>query len=103
MADRVTSRSRWRAAIARSNGFPLTDDHFDLSQARDKALLTIAYELFSRLTSLRLVVRTIRMISADRPEILRAMDMIDREIARIASLAEDMIAATSFQAKGLPT
>jgi len=103
VAYRTPNGPRARATIAFSNDVPLTDDHFDLSQTRNEVLLTIAHELFARVAPLRLAVQNIRTTSADRSEILGAIDAIDFEIARIASLAEDLIAATCFQAKGLPT
>jgi hypothetical protein len=97
----VTNRPRRQAAITISNSFPLTDDHFELPQTRDEILLAIAHGLFARLTPLRLAAQTIRTASADRPEIVVAIDMIDLQIAVIARLAENLMAATSFQAKGL--
>lgn len=102
-AHRVTNRPRRRAAVAFSNNVPPTDDHFDLLQTRDAVLLTIAAKLFTRLALLRHAAQIIRTTSADRPKICRAIDTIDLEAARIASLAEDLLAAVSIQAKGLPT
>jgi signal transduction histidine kinase len=91
VSDRDMNRPRRRAAIAFSDNVPLTHGHFDLSQSRVEILLTIAHELFNRLTPLRLAVQTLRTASPDQPEILGAIDMIDREITRIASLAEDLM------------
>jgi len=54
----------------------------------------VAHELRGPLTPLRLATDLIRRASADRPEVLRSIDMIDRQITQIARLAEDLMDAT---------
>ena len=54
----------------------------------------VAHELRAPLTPLQLATQLIRRASADRPEVLRSLDMIDRQIAHIARLAEDLMDVT---------
>ena len=43
---------------------------------------------------MQLATHLIRRVSSDRPEVLRSIDMIDRQIAQIARFAEDLMDAT---------
>lgn len=97
VVDRVKNRHGRRATNASSNSFPL--DRIDLSQIEDVILLTIAGELFDRLTALRIEAQAVRSSSGDRPEVIRAMDSIERESERIARMAEALITATVGRVK----
>jgi signal transduction histidine kinase len=61
----------------------------------------VAHELRGPLTPLQLAAQLIRRASADRPEVLRSLDMIDRQVAQIARLAEDLMDATRIDRDAL--
>jgi signal transduction histidine kinase len=60
----------------------------------NQILAVVAHELRGPLTPLRLASQLIRQASAERPEILRLIDMIDRQVNGIARLAQDLMDAT---------
>ncbi|MFM0171162.1 sensor histidine kinase [Paraburkholderia sediminicola] len=60
----------------------------------NQILAVVAHELRGPLTPLRLASQLIRHASAERPEILRLIDMIDRQVNGIARLAQDLMDAT---------
>lgn len=92
--DEMIERPFWQTAIAFLNDFPSIDDHVDAPQLKDQILAVVAHELRGPLSPLRLASHLIRTASADRPEVLRSIDMIDRQITQIARLADDLMDAT---------
>jgi signal transduction histidine kinase len=65
---------------------------FDALRLKDEILAMVAHELRGPLSPLQLAAQLIRA-SADRPEVLRSVDMIDRQIAHIVRLSEDLMDA----------
>jgi len=66
---------------------------FDALRLKDEILAMVAHELRGPLTPLQLAAHLIRRVSTDRPEVLRSVDMIDRQIAHIVRLSEDLMDA----------
>jgi signal transduction histidine kinase len=60
---------------------------------KDEILAMVAHELRGPLSPMQLAAHLIRRVSADRPEVLRSVDMIDRQIAQIVRLSEDLMDA----------
>ena len=83
-----------QTAVVFLNDFPSIDDHVDAPQLTDQILAVVAHELRGPLSPLRLASHLIRRASADRPEVLRSIDMVDRQITQIARLADDLMDAT---------
>jgi signal transduction histidine kinase len=71
--------------------------HFDALRLKDEILAMVAHELHGPLTPLQFAADLIRRTSADRPEVLRSVDMIDRQITQIARLAEDLMDAVRVE------
>ncbi|MFL9933810.1 histidine kinase dimerization/phospho-acceptor domain-containing protein [Paraburkholderia sp. RL18-103-BIB-C] len=69
-------------------------DHAGAPKLKNQVLAMVAHELRAPLTPLQFATQLIRRASADRPEVLRSLDMIDRQIANIARLAEDLMDVT---------
>ncbi|MFP3558034.1 hypothetical protein SB861_46330 [Paraburkholderia sp. SIMBA_049] len=81
-------RARGQAARSFPNISPLTEGYLEASQYESKIRSMVAHKLARRLTMLRLLVRTLRMALADRPEMLRSIDLIDLQIAELSRLVE---------------
>ncbi len=77
------------------------EDHVDAPTLKDQMLAIVAHELRGPLTPLRLASHLIRGASANRPEVLRSLDMIDRQVAQIARLAEDLMDAARLDRDAL--
>jgi signal transduction histidine kinase len=92
--DEVIERPPQRTSFALSSHAPSTSHHFDALRLKDEILAMVAHEMRGPLTPLRLATHLIRRASADRPEVLRSIDMIDRQITQLARLAEDLMDAT---------
>jgi signal transduction histidine kinase len=60
---------------------------------RTKSLQWWAHELRGPLTPLQFATNLIRRASADQAEVLRSVDMIDRQVTQISRLADDLIDA----------
>ena len=60
----------------------------------DEILAIVAHELCNPLTPLQFAARALRLASVKRPEVSNMIDVIDRQIAQIARLAEDLTDAT---------
>jgi signal transduction histidine kinase len=73
---------------------PRVGDPVGAPQLKDQILAMVAHELRGPLTPLGLAAQLIRRVSADRPEVLRSLAMIDRQISLIARLADDLMDAT---------
>ncbi|MFM0202937.1 HAMP domain-containing sensor histidine kinase [Paraburkholderia fungorum] len=67
---------------------------FDALRRKDEILAMVAHELRGPLTPIQLASHFIRRASADRPEVLRSVDMIDRQLSQITRLADDLMDAT---------
>jgi signal transduction histidine kinase len=67
---------------------------FDALRRKDEILAMVSHELRGPLTPIQLASHFIRKASADRPDVLRSVDMIDRQLAQITRLAEDLMDAT---------
>jgi signal transduction histidine kinase len=93
-ADGMMERSPQHTAVPYSNGHASARDHFDIPQLREEILAVVAHELRGPLSPLRLAASLIRRASEDRPEMLRLIDMLDRQVAQIARLADDLLDAT---------
>lgn len=94
VTDEVMERAPRQAAIAFSNHFPSASRRFHALRRKDEILAMVAHELRGPLTPMQLASYLIRRASADRPEVLRSVDMIDRQLTQITRLAEDLMDAT---------
>ncbi|WP_341318540.1 HAMP domain-containing sensor histidine kinase [Paraburkholderia sp. IMGN_8] len=92
--DEMIERPFRQTAVAFLNGYPSIDDPVDAPQLKDQILAVVAHELRGPLSPLRLASQLIRRVSADRPEVVRSIDVIDRQICQIARLADDLMDAT---------
>lgn len=94
LAEEVMERlSRATVAPALKEA-PESDSHVNALQLRNEILAMVAHELRAPLTPLRLAAEVIRRASAGQPEVLRMIDMLQRQIDGIARLAEDLMDAT---------
>ncbi|WP_240975320.1 sensor histidine kinase [Paraburkholderia aromaticivorans] len=94
MADDMMERPPRQAAIAFSSNSSSAGHRFDALRRKDEILAMVAHELRGPLTPMQLAIHLIRRASADRPEVLRSLDMLDRQITQIIRLAEDLMDAT---------
>jgi signal transduction histidine kinase len=65
----------------------------DALRHKDEILAMVAHELRGPLTPLQFATDLIRRASADQAEVLRSVDMIDRQITQISRLADDLMDA----------
>lgn len=65
----------------------------DALRLKDEILAMVARELRGPLTPLQFATNLIRRASAGQPEVLRSVDMIDRQITQISRLADDLMDA----------
>lgn len=91
---------------ARQVGVPVRDAAFsghnvDAQQLKNEVLAMVAHELRGTLTPLRFGTHIIRSALAERPDMLRVLDMIDRQASEIARLSEDLVDATRIGQGGL--
>lgn len=94
LADEMMESSSRPVIVTALKNSTAADDHVAALQFKNKILAMVAHELRSPLTPLRLATHILRTASADRPDLLRLIDMIDRQIGGIARLSEDLIDAT---------
>ena len=66
----------------------------EVPQLKNEVLAMVAHELRGPLTPLRFAARGIRAGLAGRTDMLRLLDMIDRQISEIERLSEDLMDAT---------
>jgi signal transduction histidine kinase len=91
----------------RQAGAPVVEDSpssshsVDAPQLKNEVLAMVAHELRGTLTPLRFGTRIIRTALADRPDMLRGLDMIDRQTSEIERLSEDLVDATRVGQGGL--
>ncbi|CAG4911747.1 sensor histidine kinase [Paraburkholderia saeva] len=94
VTDEIIEHPLRRPAVVLLNAARPVGDHVGAPKLKNQVLAMVAHELRGPLTPLQLATQLIRRASADRPEVLRSVDMIDRQIAQIARLAEDLMDAT---------
>jgi signal transduction histidine kinase len=94
MSDEMMERPRQQSSTASSNHSSSTIRHFDSLRLKDEILGLAAHELRGPLTPLRLATHMVRTAFADRLDLLRAIEVIDRQIVEIARLTEDLMDAT---------
>ena len=70
------------------------DNSVEGPQFKNEMLEIVAHELRGPLTPLRIASQMIRMALPDHPDILRLIDMIDRQVSEIGRLAQDLVDAT---------
>ena len=87
--------------VLRFNAFRSAGGYVNAPQMKNQILAMVAHELRGPLSPLQLATQLIRRASADRPEVLRSLDMIDRQVAQIARLAEDLMDATRIDRDAL--
>ena len=92
--DEIIEHPLRQPTVVPFNWFRPVGDRVGVPKLRNQVLAMVAHELRGPLTPLQLATQLIRRASADRPEVLRSLDMIDRQIAQIARLAEDLMDAT---------
>lgn len=92
--DEIIEGTPRQATVVAFNASRPVGDHGGAPKLKNEVLAMVAHELRAPLTPLQLATQLIRRASADRPEVLRSLDMIDRQIAHIARLAEDLMDVT---------
>jgi signal transduction histidine kinase len=93
-SDGIIERPVRPTTVLRFNDSRPAGGYANAPQLKNQILAMVAHELRGPLTPLQLATQLIRRASADRPEVLRSLDMIDRQVAQIARLAEDLMDAT---------
>ncbi len=93
VTDELMEPAQQRSTMRLSGRALQSDEHVDALRFKDEILAMVAHELRGPLTPLQFAADHIRRASADRPEVLRSVDMIDRQIAQITRLAEDLMDA----------
>ena len=66
------------------------DNSVEGPKFNDEMLAIVAHELRGPLTPFRIASQMIRMALPDRPDILRLINMIDRQVSEIRRLAQDL-------------
>jgi signal transduction histidine kinase len=93
LTDAILEQPQQRAALAFTTPVSQPVRQFDALRVKDEILAMVAHELRGPLSPLQLAAQLIRRASADRPEVLRSVDMIDRQITHIVRLSEDLMDA----------
>ncbi|ANB72667.1 hypothetical protein AYM40_10015 [Paraburkholderia phytofirmans OLGA172] len=84
--DEMMEQPQQRASTAFSSHSQSAAHRFDALRRKDEILAMVAHELRGPLTPMQLAIHLIRRASADRPEVLRSIDMLDRRSPRSAGL-----------------
>ena len=92
--DEIIEGALRQSTVVAFNASRPLSDHVEAPKLKNQVLAMVAHELRGPLTPLKLATQLIRRASSDRPEVLRSLDMIDRQIVHIARLAEDLMDAT---------
>ena len=100
-ADGIIERPLRPTTVLRFNAPRPAGGYVNAPQMKNQILAMVAHELRGPLTPLQLAAQLIRRASADRPEVLRSLDMIDRQVAQIARLADDLMDATRIDRNAL--
>jgi signal transduction histidine kinase len=87
--EQVPQRSTMKLSVRASQ----SEMQIDALQLKDEILAMVAHELRGPLTPLQFATNLIRRASPDRADVLRSADMIDRQIAQISRLADDLMDA----------
>jgi signal transduction histidine kinase len=93
LIDAILEQPQQRPAGAFATPISQPLRQFDALRLKDEILAMVAHELRGPLSPMQLAAHLIRRVSADRPEVLRSVDMIDRQIAQIVRLSEDLMDA----------
>ncbi|KXU91168.1 hypothetical protein CI15_00865 [Paraburkholderia monticola] len=94
LIDEIIERRPRQSTVVLLNSSRPARDHVGTQKLKSQVLAVVAHELRGPLTPLQLATQLIRRASVDRPEVLRSLDMIDRQIAQLSRLAEDLMDAT---------
>ncbi|MFM0649600.1 HAMP domain-containing sensor histidine kinase [Paraburkholderia bryophila] len=92
--DLMVKRLPRPTVVATAGDACTADDSVEAPPISNRILAMVGHELRGPLTPLRMASQLIRNASAERPEILRLVDMIDRQVNGIARLAQDLMDAT---------
>lgn len=93
LTDEIIARPPRRSTVVLLEAPRPGSDPAGVPNFKNRVLTMVAHELRGPLTPLQLATQLIRRASADQPEVLRSLDMIDRQVAQIARLAEDLMDA----------
>lgn len=94
VVDEIIRQASRPVAFSTQRDFPSPGHPTDAPRLKNEILAMVAHELRGPLTPLRLAAHIIRAALADRPDMLRVIDMIDRQISEIGRLSEDLVDAT---------
>ncbi|MFM0472032.1 sensor histidine kinase [Paraburkholderia strydomiana] len=94
VTDVMVKRLPRPTVVATPGDACVADDSVEAPPISNQILAMVAHELRGPLTSLRMAGQLIRNASAERPEILILVDMIDRQVNGIARLAQDLMDVT---------
>lgn len=100
VADEIAARDA-QPGVAMPKDSVSLDNTVEAPQLKNEILAMVAHELRGPLTPLRFASQMIRMALADRPDIHRLIDMIDRQVSKIERLAQDLMDATRVEQDGL--
>jgi len=101
LVDEIMKSPARRAGVPAVKDFPSSGHNVDAPQLKNEVLAMVAHELRGTLAPLRFGTHVIRSALADRPDMLRVLDMIDRQTSEIARLSEDLVDATRVGQGGL--
>ncbi|KAA0090954.1 sensor histidine kinase [Paraburkholderia sp. T12-10] len=101
LADEIMKSPAQRGGVPALNDSPWPAHNGHAPQLRNEVLAMVAHELRGTLTPLRFGAHIMRSALADRPDMLRMLDMIERQTNEIARLSEDLVDATRVGQGGL--
>ena len=94
VVDEIVRQASQPVAFPVQKDFSSPGQPADAPRLKNEILAMVAHELRGPLAPLRLAAHIIRAALADRPDMLRVIDMIDRQISEIGRLSEDLVDAT---------
>ena len=100
LTDAVMEQVPQRPTMKLSVRASQSEMQIDALQLKDEILAMVAHELRGPLTPLQFATNLIRRASPDRADVLRSADMIDRQIAQISRLADDLMDAIRVERRG---
>lgn len=100
-ADDIMKSPAQRGGVPALKDSPVSAHNVDAPRLKSEVLAMVAHELRGTVTPLRFGTHVIRLALADRPDMLRVLDMIDRQTSEIARLSEDLVDATRVGQGGL--
>jgi signal transduction histidine kinase len=101
LVDEIMKSSARQAGVPVVKDAALSSHNVEAPQLKNEVLAMVAHELRGTLTPLRFGSHIIRSALADRPDMLRVLDMMDRQTSEIARLSEDLVDATRVGQGGL--